>query len=941
MRIRRMLQISTLAGFASVMTVAGTISTLLVLDRQHAHDAQRLDNAVRKIASMRSLLPDFLRSANPRATQQWQTVYRELGPLLNDLPARDERAEAIKSAIIQEQVSLGKLFEHLSRANGGTPISMEMREMVTGQLGVRSASMVSDVLTIRDLRDRQIGAEKRWGTAAVAVSVAVLVGVILALMRIMYRRIAVPIAKLELAAGRMSAGHLDQPVAVAGSDDVVALARSFDHMRSALRDRLRDLGETKARLEDANTNLEQRVVDRTRELAEANEAKSRFFANVSHELRTPLALILGPVDEILADRELPPEHRRDLEVVRRNAQTLLAYVIDLLDLSRFDAGRMQLAYSEADLARIVRLVADHFSSASSQRGIDLYVTAPETLAAQVDSAKIGRVLFNLMSNAFKHLPDRGGRVKVALSADAGKATIEVVDNGPGIPRDMRAKIFERFVQGNDPQRSAGTGLGLTIANEFVAQHGGSIVVEDAPGGTGALFRVVLPLVAPEGTRVAETDEAFGDLGAVATAPQVIPSEEIMADDPPSLPQVLVVEDNPDLRAFIAKTLRRVARVAVAEDGEEGLAVAERLRPDLVLTDIMMPRMSGDRMVAEMRARADLADLPVMVLSARADEPLRIRLLRGQAQDYLVKPFAADELQARVANLLQVKRARDLLRAELASREENLEDLARDVAALNRTLRTAADEMRVAKDRAEEASKAKSAFLNMVSHELRTPLTQLELHLTLLQRLFRGALTDDQEDVLAGLTTALHRLSQLVSSVLEYSRVESGRLTVHPERFDAAKLVAEVCADFQRDAKRRGLELACGSDGDVPPLVSDPGLLRIAVHNLLDNAVKYTERGRVSARVSAEDGHQRIEIVDTGLGIMPEFQQRVFEPFEVVEDIDHKHIPGIGLGLALVREIAAALGGQVSLASAPGKGSTFGLTLPCLEGKYHGATVPGR
>lgn len=944
MRIRRVLQISTAMGVLSVLAVAGTISTLLVLDARHRTEAQGLDDAIRKVSSMRSLQPDFSYGDNPRATRQWQAVYRQLEPVLANLPAVTGEAELLRDGIIQEHKRIGSLFARLSPGLG-QPVPGDMRRMIAGQLGARSAAMVSDVLLIRDLLDRQIGRERMWIIAGVAVSVAVLAGVMLALMRMMYGQIALPIARLETQAATMSAGRLDQPVSVSGTDDVAALADSFDRMRIALRDRLHDLGEIRQRLEEANATLEQRVQERTRQLEEANEAKSRFFANVSHELRTPLALILGPVDEILAETALPTAWRRDLEVVRRNAQTLLATVTDLLDLSRIDAGRSEVARSRIDLVRLAARVVDHFASASAQRGIALRVRGPEVLAADVDADKVGRVLFNLLSNAFKHVPRESGWVEVVLAADGGHAVITVTDNGPGIARGMRDTIFQRYAQGGDRQRRLGTGLGLAIAREFVVLHGGTIQVLDTPGG-GACFQVALPREVPGGCVATAVDgmvaaaggpagepvgpDLFGDWGgpAVTAAP-----ETGTADDRPSataLPQVLVVEDNPDLQGFIARTLRSIAQVATADDGVDGLAAIDRLRPDLVLSDIMMPRMTGDEMIAAVRSRPEFADLPMMVLSARADEPLRIRLLRGQVQDYLVKPFAADELRARVANLLQIKRARDLLQAELAGSRNTLEDLAREVAAANRQLRIAADEMRTARDRAEEASRVKTSFLNLVSHELRTPLTQLEIQLALLKRRFRSMINGDQDDGLAVLTAAVRRLSQVVNSVLTYSRIESGPVTVNRTRFDLGALVADACLAVQEDARRHGLGLSCETDAPLPLLVSDPGLVRVMVDNLLDNAIKYTPQGRVVARVSAQDQRLRIEVTDTGIGIGPEVQERVFEPFVHGEEVDHKHTPGVGLGLALVRQIVCALDGRVQLTSTPGEGSTFALILPSLE-----------
>lgn len=946
MRIRPILRISGAVAVVCVAMVAATISTLLVRETQEAAQAKLLDETVRQLSIMRSLQPDFSGGASPRAIRQWRVVYEGLTPLLQAIPAADERSETIKARILQEHSDLDNLFSHLVQASQGAA-EAAVREMISGQLSVRTAAMISEVLAVRRLKDDRTTRTRNWLTAGVAMSVTALTGVILWLLIILHRRIVFPVAKLEEATARLTAGFLDQPVRMSGNDEVSALADSFDTMRLTLRDRLQELAETTAQLADANASLERRVAERTQQLQSAytqirelDQTKSRFFANLSHELRTPLALILGPVDELLAGDGLPPDGREGLEVVRRNAQMLRTYVDDLLDLSRLDAGRMTLDYREADLAQLVRFVADHFVSASTLQGVALRVVAPDSLAAQVDAPKVRRILFNLMSNAFKHAPDRTGRVEVVLRADDGRAVVDVTDNGQGVPAPMRQSIFERFIQGDDPHRSAGTGLGLAIAKEFVALHGGSITVDDAPNA-GAVFRVVLPLAAPDGVRVKPVAAVLdiSDMAPVhrrAPAPMAsghdLGSMSGSADpaDEDALPLVLIVEDNPDLRAFIAKALRNVARIALAEDGAEGIASAVQLRPDLVLTDIMMPNMTGDRMVAEMRRHPDLSDIPVMVLSARADEPLRIRLLQGQAQDYLIKPFATDELSARVSNLLQVKRARDVLRAEVSSRQENLELLAEEVAALNRALRHAADEMRVARDKAEQASKAKSAFLNMVSHELRTPLTQLDLQLALLRRRLKDALDEKQSEILSWSAGSLQRLTGLVESVLNYIHIESGRVVVKPERFSLTELVSDACADLRHAASMRGLAFAIEADNALPPLVSDPTLVRLVVRNLVDNAVKYTAEGAVTVRLAVAEGRHSVAVADTGPGIAPELHQRMFEPFELFEDIDHKHTPGIGLGLALVKELASTLGGQISLASAVGQGSTFTIDLPNLE-----------
>jgi signal transduction histidine kinase len=269
-------------------------------------------------------------------------------------------------------------------------------------------------------------------------------------------------------------------------------------------------------------------------------------------------------------------------------------------------------------------------------------------------------------------------------------------------------------------------------------------------------------------------------------------------------------------------------------------------------------------------------------------------------------------------------------SELGRLAETLDQTAAAIEDRERRLRIATEEMRAARDKAEQASQAKSAFLNMVSHELRTPLTQLELQLELQRRLFRGTLDDKQAEILVRVTTALHRLSKLVGSVLDYSHIQSQSLEVHARRFNISDLVAEACEDAEMDAKRRGLEVVFNTDDTQLKLVSDPALVSTIVRNLLDNAVKYTTQGKVSARLAVSDDMLHIEIADTGPGIPATFQQRMFEPFEQGEEVSRKHKPGVGLGLAIVREVTGRLGGEIQLKSSFGCGSIFTLKLPLRE-----------
>jgi PAS domain S-box-containing protein len=395
---------------------------------------------------------------------------------------------------------------------------------------------------------------------------------------------------------------------------------------------------------------------------ELDRLKTEFFANISHELRTPLALILGPVRKRLAAGGMTADERQDLELVERNARLVLRHVNDLLDLSKLDAGRMNAEYAGVDLVRMVRRVASNFDSLAKERGVACIIETPGSLAAEVDPPKIERVLLNLLSNAFKFTP-AGGNVRIAVRGVGGRAILEVEDSGPGIPPDLREAIFERFrqLESGADRRFGGTGLGLPIARQLVSLHGGSIRVEEPRNRSGSLFQVELPLVAPGGTEVRRGAEE-PDLEAIRQTLEELkirdttrwPSGPSPAS---SAPIVLLVEDNPDMNAFIAETLSATYRVFCAFDGQEGLEKALEVRPDLILCDIMMPRMSGDRLVTEIRRHRELEDVPIVLLTAKADEELRIKLLREGAQDYLHKPFDTRVLLAKVDRLIADRRRR--------------------------------------------------------------------------------------------------------------------------------------------------------------------------------------------------------------------------------------------------------------------------------------------
>ncbi|MBC7541420.1 MAG: response regulator, partial [Candidatus Sericytochromatia bacterium] len=537
-------------------------------------------------------------------------------------------------------------------------------------------------------------------------------------------------------------------------------------------------------------------------LQELDQLKSQFFANVSHELRTPLTLILGQTDRLMREGGLTGRPQRDLLSVIDNAKLLLKHVNDLLDIAKLDAGKMVAQYAAVDVARLVRLGASLFDVAASDRHMTFTVAVPAELEAEVDAEKVQRILINLLANAFKFSP-AGGRVHCQLTAGDGHIRLVVADSGPGVPAAMRAAIFERFVQaeGAVTRRFGGTGLGLAIAREFAELHGGRISVGDAPQG-GALFVVELPQRAPAGTDLqpAAVDLLTDDTAVQQTLRELRTTIGTVRDEQPSgRPLVLVVEDNPEMNRFVAEILSDGYRIATAFDGVEGLAMATALRPDLIVSDVMMPRMAGDQLVAALRADPTLDGTPVMLLTAKADDKMRVALLRSGAQDYVMKPFVAEELLARVGNLVTAKRARDVLQLELESQTGDLEVLATEVSRRKRELQTALESVQVAREQAELASQMKTDFLRLVSHELRTPLTILQLHLQRLSRRGETGVGPELASVMRKMTAAAQRLFEMVNSLLQYVRIESGQLRTANAPIDLTAMVADVLAEWQETA----------------------------------------------------------------------------------------------------------------------------------------------
>jgi PAS domain S-box-containing protein len=430
---------------------------------------------------------------------------------------------------------------------------------------------------------------------------------------------------------------------------------------------------------------------RAEELARLDRAKTQFFSNVSHEFRTPLTLMLGPLEEVLSEahERLSPERHEQLAAARRNALRLLKLVNTLLDFSRIEAGRVQAVYEPTDLASLTSEVASVFRSAMEKAGLQFSVNCePLGEPIYVDRDMWEKIVLNLLSNAFKFTFE--GEVALALKPVNGSAELSVRDTGIGIPEEERERVFERFhrIESSRAKTYEGTGIGLALVQELARLHSGTVRVQSLHG-QGTTFTVSvprgkahLPADRIQATRNAASTslapEAYVDeaqrwlprdsgapdeptprtLTSVAADAEALPSEK---------PLIVVADDNHDMREYIAHLLRGEYRVHAVSDGLQALQASHELRPDLVLADVMMPRLDGFGLLRGIRSDPSLSSIPVILLSARAGEESSIEGLHAGADDYLVKPFTARELVARVAT--HVKMAN--LRREATEREVRL------------------------------------------------------------------------------------------------------------------------------------------------------------------------------------------------------------------------------------------------------------------------------
>ena len=794
----------------------------------------------------------------------------------------------------------------------------------------------------------------------------------------------------------------------------------------------------------ANANAYEEERKRAEALAEIDRAKTAFFSNVSHEFRTPLTLMLAPLESTIAnlDGTIPPSEREQLQLVQRNGMRLLKLVNSLLDFSRIESVRVQVSYEPTDLATYTTELASTFRSLIERVGMSLVVECP-TLpeAIYVDREMWEKIVLNLLSNAFKFT--LAGTITVRLQWVEKCVELTVSDTGVGILPEEFPHLFERFhrVKNSQGRSFEGSGIGLSLVQELIKLHGGTIEVSSI-FNQGSCFTVRIPTGTahlPHEQICANstlTSMALGSMPYVEEAQRWLSSANgewaLENGDTQTAPyslvptaQILLVDDNADMRDYIRRLLSASYTVESVADGIAALNAIQNNPPDLILTDVMMPGMDGFELLRSLRSNPTIQDIPIILLSARAGEESRIEGLEAGADDYLIKPFSARELLARVEASLKLAR----LRSEASEKERTILERVTDAfmaldldfrftyanvaaegvartpleAILGKTMwesfpatigtqfefqyrralteqvavefeeyytpfdlwvevqvypsptglslffrdingrkRAEALRLRIAEEReqllqreqaareqAETANRIKDEFLAVLSHELRSPLNPILGWASLLQtHKFDEA---KKMQALQVIERNAKLQSRLIEDLLDISRILQGKLSLNVAPVDLTSTIESAIETVRLAAEVKAIQIQTMLDPDIGKVLGDSNRLQQIVWNLLSNAVKFTNsKGRIEIRLFEIESQAQITVSDTGVGIDPNFLPYVFDYFRQADSTMTRKFGGLGLGLAIVRQIVELHGGTVQADSpGEGQGATFTVRLPLM------------
>jgi signal transduction histidine kinase len=680
--------------------------------------------------------------------------------------------------------------------------------------------------------------------------------------------------------------------------------------------------------------------ENNQKLRELDQVKSRFFANISHELRTPLTLLLAPLESLLRrfNRSLDEETRDMLVTMHSNGMRLLKLINDLLDLVRLESGRMEVKREPLEVAEFVKGLASAARQVADDKRLRLETFVdPAVGTVLADRDKLEKVVLNLLFNALKFTP-AGGRVELRAEKRGEALVLMVADTGMGISEKNLPHVFDRFWQadGSSKRKYQGVGIGLALVKELVEIHGGQVTVESQEG-KGTTFTVTLPYQKAEPAQMPEVEAEPAPQIApeTATGGGSVTSEEWLANlyrraelfpaltplqaslrpvetaRNGSLPTILVADDEPDMLRFLKSQLSQHYRVLEAVDGQQAIEKASQFLPDIILLDMMMPEKDGLQACREIREHTPTQSIPIVLLTARADEETKLAALSAGASDFLTKPFSTTELHVRLKNLVESHQYQ------------------RKVSKQNQVLESTIDQLKETETQLVQTEKL--ASLGRLSagiiHEINNPLNFATTGLFTLRNKGKYLAPEQQEeyaDVLKDVEEGIKRVKGIVSDLRMFSHPE----TTSRDQVEVPDVVAaalRLLSNEWKDRVRIEQKLA-----EHQTVWANRNLLIHVLLNLLQNSIyalktKTFEKEQPTIWIEGrlERDKSILVVRDNGTGIGEEHLNKIFDPFYTTKDVGE----GMGLGLAMCHRIVQDCEGRISVRTEPGKFCEFTLEFP--------------
>jgi signal transduction histidine kinase len=667
---------------------------------------------------------------------------------------------------------------------------------------------------------------------------------------------------------------------------------------------------------------------RAEALAEIDRAKTAFFSNVSHEFRTPLTLMLGPLQDLLARSQthLSPTAKEQLDLVSRNGARLLRLVNTLLDFSRLEAGRVQAVYQATDLAGFTSELASVFRSATDKAGLRLLVDCSDLgEPVYVDRDMWEKIVLNLISNAFKFTFE--GEIAISVQRVGNMAELRVRDTGVGILAEAIPGLFERFNRvSNMPSRThEGSGIGLALVHDLAELHGGSVSVESTVG-QGSTFVVSIPFGQDHlasgqigGSRsLASTavgakpfveealrwlpDSVAGNNEIFSVHDELLPVPCPPASQAAERPRVLVADDNSDMRQYLARLLSEQYEVETVADGQAALDVAHKASPDLIVSDVMMPILDGFELLKALRADEQTRTIPVILLSARAGEESRVEGIQAGADDYLIKPFSARELLARISGRLEIARLQRDRESQLLISHAELEQRVQE---RTQELLNASQELRELSARILQAQDEER---RRIARELHDGAGQLLAALGM----EASNLSSESDRLSARAALSLSNIGSFVAQMTKEIRTMSHLL--YPPLLDEVGLESALTEYVNGFAQRSGIQVSLDLPAAIERLDRDHelSLFRI-VQESLTNIHRHSGSKTASIRIVRDDGALMLDVRDEGRGMTG----------ERLSEIQSR---GSGVGIRGMRERVLQLSGTMSIES-DGSGTRIRVLIP--------------